>query len=301
MGRLPRLQYPGACYHVTLKGDGGDAVFADDADREHALALLAEMKRRFRVRLYAFCLLDNRIELALETPDANLSRAMQGFGTAYTKYFNGRKKRTGHVFAGRFRSALVDKGEALGELTKRIHLMPVDEKTRPTRYRWSSCRDYTVNVKTAGLTDTETVLAQFGKSRFRQSVKYLKFLMTQSPFLADPHPSFGHPLPQAGEGRVRVAEATDVGAVVDLEELIREAGAANSVRPESIRGRARTPGVCRARRQVALAAWEAGVKVAEIALALRKSPGAVSRMVRREEHAGLSHLQENAGELQRVK
>ena len=288
MGRLPRLQFPGACYHVVMKGDGGDPVFLDDADRERALELLAEMKRRFRVRLFAYCLLDSRIELALETPDGNLARAMQGFGTAYTKYFNGRRGRTGHVFGGRYRSALVDKGEALAELTRRVHRAPVGPACeRPTRFAWSSCRAYTEGARGAGLVDTETVLKQFGRSRFRQSVKYLKFVAADP--LTLPSPASGRgmygdfPLP-LGEvdpkGRVRATELAGVGELVDLEALIRDAGAECSVKPEEIRGRSRTPGVCRARRSVAYSAWEAGVKVADIAAALRKSPAAVSRMVR---------------------
>lgn len=282
MGRLPRLQFPGACYHVVLKGDGGDPLFVDDADRERALELLGEMKRRFHVRLFSWCLLGASIELALETPDGNLSRAMQGFGTAYTKYFNARRRRTGHVFGGRFRSFLVDKGEALAELTRRVHLAPVSGAgERPTRYKWSSCRAYTEGLKDNGLVDTETILAQFGRSRFRQSVKYLKFLTRIAPLPTSPRTALSPLAPFTGRGREAMGEG-DVGSIVDLEALIREAAAEFRVSVDDVRSRFRSSNVCRARRQVARRAWEAGVKVADIAAALRKSSAAVSRMVRKD-------------------
>lgn len=297
MGRLPRLQFAGACYHVTLIGDGGDAVFLDDADRAKALALLGEMRRRFHVRLYAYCLLDARIDLALETAEPNLSRAMQGFGTAYTKYLNGRRKRTGHVFAGRYRSALVDKGEALAELTRRIHLLPVDvtRSTQPAtrnavRYPWSSCRAYTEGPRGDGLVETDAILPQFGRSRFRQSIKYLKFLN-------DDLPSPVHGRGGGGESAVaalpkslstpallpQVGGGSGVGALIDLDALLRETAARHGVSVEAVRDRFRCSAICRARREMARRAWDAGAKVADIAAALRKSSAAVSRMVHKQD------------------
>jgi putative transposase len=289
MGRLPRLQFPGACYHILLRGNNGEALFADDADCEAALRVLSELKERFGLKVYAYCLLESRVHLAVETPRANIARAMQGFGTAYTKYFNSRHRRAGHVFRGRYLSRLVEKGEPLRDLTRHIHLIPVlAEIVRlPWRYRWSSCRAYTEGRKVSALADTDAVLEPLGRSRLRQSVAYLKFLQGPAPasredFSSRPCRTSGVPESAAEDSSPPVSDgrAEGIGGPLDIRSAIEEAARRHRISPEVVLSRLRIPAACRARREIALRAWQAGMKVAEIGTALRKTPSAVSRMVR---------------------
>ena len=104
MARAQRIEYEGAVYHVTARGNERRAIFHDDADREHFLRTLGESVGRFEVRLYLFCLMSNHIHLVVETPRANLGQFMHRLQTAYTIYFNRRHQRCGHLMQGRYKA-----------------------------------------------------------------------------------------------------------------------------------------------------------------------------------------------------
>ena len=110
MARTQRIEYEGAVYHVTARGNERREIFRDDADREHFLRVLGESVGRFEVRLYLFCLMANHLHLVVETPRANLGRFMHRLQTAYTIHFNLRHCRSGHLMQGRY-------GEFRGRLT----------------------------------------------------------------------------------------------------------------------------------------------------------------------------------------
>jgi putative transposase len=76
MARPLRVEYEGAVYHVAVRGHARQAIFRDDADREHFVRVLAESVGSFEVRLYLYCLMSNHVHLVLETPRANLGRFM---------------------------------------------------------------------------------------------------------------------------------------------------------------------------------------------------------------------------------
>ncbi len=94
MARPLRLEYPGAVYHVTSRGNQGNAIFLNDGQREEFLKIIADTGRRYNWICHAYCLMDNHYHLILETPDGNLSKAMRQVNAVYTQYFN-RDQRTG--------------------------------------------------------------------------------------------------------------------------------------------------------------------------------------------------------------
>ena len=104
MARHPRVEFEGASYHVTSRGNGRAALFLDDEDRRHFLELAEEAARRFGVVPRGYCLMPNHYHLLLTTPLANLSAAMQWVQTAYAAWSNRRHRRCGHVFRGRFKA-----------------------------------------------------------------------------------------------------------------------------------------------------------------------------------------------------
>ena len=95
MARPWRIQFKGACYHVTARGNNRQDIFFDDLDRRRFLAVLEEAADRFTLRVFAFCLMTNHYHLFLRTPDANLSPAMQWINGTYTARFNRRHRRSG--------------------------------------------------------------------------------------------------------------------------------------------------------------------------------------------------------------
>jgi REP element-mobilizing transposase RayT len=125
MARALRFERVGGRYHVTDRGNERKPIFRDDPDRFHFLELLSELAERFGTRLHAFVLMDNHFHLLVETPEANLSRAMQWLGVSYSVWFNRRHNRAGHLFQGRFKAIIIEQDADLQEVARYLHLNPV--------------------------------------------------------------------------------------------------------------------------------------------------------------------------------
>jgi putative transposase len=178
MARPLRIEFPGALYHVTSRGNGGQTVFLDDTDRESLIAALAEVIERMRWLCHGYCLMGNHYHLLIETPEPNLSHGMRQLGTLSAQRFNRRHGRQGHVFQGRFKAILVERDSHWLELCRYVVLNPVRAGMirRPEAHIWSSYR------ATAGLSErpawlwTDWVLAQFGKRRQDATKRYREFV-----------------------------------------------------------------------------------------------------------------------------
>ena len=144
MSRPPRVEFPGALYHVTVRGNERKAVFRDDADRELYLRRLGHYRERYEFRLIAYCLMTNHVHLALETGEAPLSRVIHGLQSSYTQAFNRRHQRSGHLFQGRYKAFLVDADRYFLALLRYIHCNPLEARLteRVEDYVWSSDRFY---------------------------------------------------------------------------------------------------------------------------------------------------------------
>ena len=107
MARPLRIQYPGAVYHVTSRGNAGQPIFKDDRDREEFLVTLRRVTDRYRC--HGYCLMRNHYHLVIETPEGNLVLGMRQLNGVYTQTFNRRHSRMGHLFQGRYQAILVQK------------------------------------------------------------------------------------------------------------------------------------------------------------------------------------------------
>ena len=145
MARALRVEFPGAVYHVEARGCPGEPVFCDDEDREKFLSILAAVAVRCRLICYAYCLLDEEYHLLLETPEANISRAMRQLNGVYGQSFARRHGKKGHVFGTRFRAQLIEKETYLQEMARNLVLRPVRSGlvACPSEWRWSSYRAMT--------------------------------------------------------------------------------------------------------------------------------------------------------------
>jgi REP element-mobilizing transposase RayT len=164
MARSWRIEYDGALYHVLSRGNEKKDIFRDDDDRALFLATVGEMSERYEMDIFAYVLMGNHYHLLLKTNRSNLSKGMQWLGLAYTRRFNNRHSRSGHLFQGRFKSIIVENDAYLVRLSCYIHRNPLRANMvqRLAKYRWSSYPVYAYGHKGPEWLKTETILAQFG-------------------------------------------------------------------------------------------------------------------------------------------
>jgi REP element-mobilizing transposase RayT len=142
MSRPLRLEFEGALYHLTSRGNERRPIFRSDRDRKAFLALLGRAAKRFGWSVTAWVLMTNHFHLVIQTPKANLSRGMHWVNGTYAGWFNRAHKRCGHLFQGRFKAFLIEKEAYFAEVLRYTVLNPVRAKMveRPEDYKWSSYR-----------------------------------------------------------------------------------------------------------------------------------------------------------------
>ncbi len=178
MARPLRIEFPGALYHVTSRGDRKEDIFADDQDRMAFLDILGDVVRDFRWTCHAWCLMDNHYHLVIETPDANLGRGMRQLNGVYTQFYNRRHDQSGHLFQGRYKAILVDRDAYAMELARYVVLNPVRARltASPDKWRWSSYRP-TVGLDPAPpWFEADVCLALFATGRSVARRRYAQFV-----------------------------------------------------------------------------------------------------------------------------
>lgn len=178
MARPLRIEYPGAFYHIIQKGNEGQHIFLSDQDRMKFYDYLSVIHRRYKINIHAYCLMNNHYHLILETEKANLSNAMHYLNTSYTIYFNLNRKRTGHLFRGRYKSILVEADEYLHQLSKYIHLNPLRAGLvkDPIDYKHSSLRYFVSSQKAPVWLSMDFVLLIFDNNIVKAKSLYRKFI-----------------------------------------------------------------------------------------------------------------------------
>ena len=142
MARPLRIEFPGALYHVTARGDRQEPIYEDDDDRKVFLDLLGKVIVEWNWVCQAYCMMGNHYHLLVETPDGNLAKGMRQLNGVYTQLSNRRHQRVGHLFQGRYKAILVDRDEYLLELGRYVVLNPVRARLvkRVEDWPWSSYR-----------------------------------------------------------------------------------------------------------------------------------------------------------------
>ncbi len=179
MARPLRIEYPGAIYHLTARGNAQGAIFLYDEDRFAFLAILDGLVERYNWYCHGYCLMDNHYHLLLETPEANLSTGMRQLGGIYTQKFNRQHNRVGHLFQGRYKSILVEKENYLLELCRYIVLNPVRANivADPADYPWSSYTATAGHINKPPFLSIDWILSQFGKTPESAQDRYREFVM----------------------------------------------------------------------------------------------------------------------------
>jgi REP element-mobilizing transposase RayT len=177
-GRPLRIEYPGAFYHVTSRGNERKDVFKSQRDREKFLSYVESAGVRYRAVVHSWCLMSNHYHLLLETPSGNLSQIMRHINGAYTTYFNVKRQRAGHLFQGRYKAILVEADAYALELSRYMHLNPVRAGmvAKPEHYQWSSYRSYVGHSTTPAWLKTDVILGSFGKNAADVNKEYQRFV-----------------------------------------------------------------------------------------------------------------------------
>lgn len=185
MPRLPRISIEGVLYYVTLRAPQGRNLFLDEEDYLTYLELLRKSRESNYFKLFAYVLMPGHLHLLMELGNGgNISEIMQSLNTSYTKYYNHRYQRKGHVFHGRFKATYVEKERHLCDLTRYIHLNPCELNLMgaPEDYCYSSCGAYAnpqsrpLRGKAPNLKDeVQEILREFSAEDRREG--YREFLM----------------------------------------------------------------------------------------------------------------------------
>ena len=178
MARPLRLEFAGAVYHLTSRGNARQKVFFSDEDRQLFLDTLAQVVSRYGWICHAYCLMANHYHLLVETPKANLSIGMRQLNGIYTQSFNRQHKRVGHLFQGRFKAILVEKESYLLELSRYIVLNPVRVKggAEMGAWKWSSYRATAGLASVPEFLSIDWLLEQFGRNRLSAQKRYRAFV-----------------------------------------------------------------------------------------------------------------------------
>lgn len=178
MARPLRIEYEGAVYHVTARGNAKEPIFKDDKDRFIFYKILFEVKKKYNIICHAYCFMDNHYHLILETPEGNLSVAMRYINGVYTQEFNRKHNRVGHIFQGRYKAILIDKEEYLFEVSRYVVLNPVRAGLvkSPNEWRWSSFCATAGKGRKEDFLDIDWILGNFGETKNQAQKQYEKFI-----------------------------------------------------------------------------------------------------------------------------
>jgi putative transposase len=188
MSRPLRIEYPGALYHITVRGNRKKNIFFNNSDRELFLKILATVIKTHNWLCHAYCLMDNHYHLLIETPDANLSAGMRDLNGIYTQAHNKKHNIVGRLFQGRFKSFVIEKEPYLLEVARYIVLNPVRAGfvEHSKDWKWSSYSYTAYNKKVPEWLVVEWVLKFFSKDKKEAKKKYREFVLSnikaESPF-----------------------------------------------------------------------------------------------------------------------
>jgi len=177
MARPLRIQFEGAVYHVTGRGNERKKIYYSKRDYERFKEYIAEAKEKYRFVLHGYVLMTNHYHLLIETPEKNLSKIMHHINSSYTTYTNVKRKRSGHLFQGRYKAIVVEKDNYLLELSRYLHLNPVRAKIveKPEDYPYSSYSSY-ISPHCEALVTRSVILEMFRTNESEARKQYRTFL-----------------------------------------------------------------------------------------------------------------------------
>lgn len=191
MARPLRIEYEGALYHITARGNERNPIYREEGDYHRFLELLSELPQRYGVLIHGYILMKNHYHFLIETPKGNIIKVMHYLNATYTGYFNKKYKRVGHLFQGRYKGFLIEKERYLLSVSRYIHLNPVRALIvkKPEEYRWSSYPAYIGRGKENKWLTCSWVLGQYSSDKGKARRQYNAYIgegltLKENPFKA---------------------------------------------------------------------------------------------------------------------
>ncbi|MGW8389669.1 REP-associated tyrosine transposase [Pseudoduganella sp. HUAS MS19] len=180
MSRPSRIQFQGALYHVTSRGNRRANIFLDHRDFLIWLDILAQVVKKHHIKIHGYCLMPNHFHIIIQTPEANLSQAMQMLNARYCQHFNKRHGTSGHVIQGRFHSILIEFNLQLLAVSRYVSLNPVRARlvANPSDWPWSNHRYFLTPESAPEWLETDWILGQFAQKGIASNKsKYEDFVL----------------------------------------------------------------------------------------------------------------------------
>jgi len=177
--RSLRIEFPGALYHITSRGNAKQLIYLDEIDKRNFLKIFTSVVDRFNWLCHSYCLMNNHYHLIIETPEGNLSRGMRQLNGVYTQNFNLRHNRVGHLFQGRYKAILVEKETYLLVLSRYVALNPLRAGLVKMieDWEWSSHRAIIGIGKKPPFLTVDWILSQFGDDKSMAKSRYKQFVL----------------------------------------------------------------------------------------------------------------------------
>jgi putative transposase len=288
MAKVLRIEFPGAVYHVTSRGNRRERIFVDDDDRRRLLAFVKQAMERYDAAVMAYCLMGNHYHFVLQTRRANLARVMRHINGKFSQAFNRRHGLVGHLFQSRYNSILVDRDAYLMALCRYVELNPVRAGlvAAPSDWVWSSYAAHVGSDATSTWLDTEALHGHLlGRPvRSPQDRQHARTLYEQ--LVSEGRDD--HFWQRSLREKIYLGEDEFIARARARIEPSKTNGIGMSAKGRrQPRTTAQSLAACATREE---AAWrmhvEGGIRMSDIAQAMELSASRVSRLISRFENAG---------------
>lgn len=177
VGRKPRFEYPGGVYHLIQRGNNREYIFEKTEDKEFLLELIKECKEIMKFEIFGYVIMGNHYHLIIKTSEAPLRDIMHRINNKFSRNYNTRNKRTGHVFENRYKGILVIDDRYLLSLLRYVHQNPISAHMCKsiTDYTWSSDKYYRTN-NNQEIVDIDFILNVFANDRMDAIRTYIDFM-----------------------------------------------------------------------------------------------------------------------------
>jgi putative transposase len=279
--RRHRIEYDGAVYHVIQRSSNREMIFGKVSDKEYFIDLLAGYKKKLGYRLFGYVLMDNHYHLLLQTGAIPLSKIMQRINFRYSKFFNQKYNRHGHVFGGRYKAGLVQDESYLFAILRYIHQNPVQAGIckQVYDYKWSSDPAYRANEER--LTDISFILDTLSNNRMNAVEKYKKLIgeEVQNDFDYENHKLIGDEDFRESKRKEIAYENNNLGRERNiLADLLQLSGASKDEQNLILSG-SRKRSLQDYKRKFALEARAEGYTFKEIGAYINISDAAVNKLI----------------------
>jgi len=211
-----RIEFDGAMYHVTQRGNNHEPIFSTGAHKNTYLRLLKTYKRKFDFRLLGYTLMNNHYHLLVQTGAEPLSRIMHSINTTYSRYYNRENERSGHVFSSRYAASLVLDDSYLFAVLRYLHWNPVraNISSSAAGYKWSSDNAYRRNDNS--FVDIDFILDIFNKDRGKAVRTYRRLIQTAGQEEFDNSPLIGdEPSIKEVKIKLKTNQKSDTGEIIE--------------------------------------------------------------------------------------